>query len=82
MIQNLRSTFESPNTEAAEQTFIYIWLGKYKKILNSMTKRKHHFYLHCLVKERNTYTQYCLEIKIRITLPKLQKDKFLVTPID
>ena len=80
IIQQLRNTFEKPNTEAAEQTFI--WLGKFKKILNSMSKRKHHFYLHCLVKERNEYTQYCLDNKISITLPKLQMDRITLAPID
>ena len=47
-----------------------------------MSKRKHHFYLHCLVKERNAYTQKCLEEKIKPTLPKLRKDKILVAPLD
>ena len=42
VIQDLRNKFSSPNTEAAEQTFL--WLGKFKKIINSMDKRKHHFF--------------------------------------
>ena len=79
VIKDLRNKFASPNTEAAEQTFL--WLGKFKKIINSMDKRRHHF-LHCLVKERNKYTQYCLENKKRIVLPKLQSDKFLLSPVD
>ena len=80
VIQDLRNKFSSPNTEAAEQTFL--WLGKFKKIINSMDKRKHHFFLHCLVKERNKYTQYCLENRKKIILPKLQNDKFLLSPVD
>ena len=51
VIEKLRETFKNPNTEAAEQTFI--WLGKYKKILNTMDKRKHHFFtLPCQRKKR------------------------------
>ena len=42
VIQELRDLYEKPNTESAEQTFI--WLGKFKKILNSMSKRKHMFF--------------------------------------
>ena len=80
VIQDLRNKFSSPNTEAAEQTFL--WLGKFKKIINSMDKRKHHFFLHCLVKERNKYTQYCLENRKKIVLPKIQSDKFLLYPVD
>ena len=80
VIQKLRETFTSPNTEAAEQTFL--WLGKFKKIINSMDKRRHHFFLHCLVKERNKYTQYCLENKKKVVLPKLQQDKLKIAPLD
>ena len=51
VIKKLRETFKNPNTEAAEQTFI--WLGKYKKILNTMDKRKHQFFtLPCQRKKR------------------------------
>ena len=80
VIQDLRNKFSRPNTEAAEQTFL--WLGKFKKIINSMDKRKHHFFLHCLVKECNKYTQYCLENRKKIVLPKIQSDKFLLSPVD
>ena len=52
-----RTLYEKPNTESAEQTFI--WLSKFKKILNSMPKRKHLFFLYCLVLERNKYTEWC-----------------------
>ena len=53
VIEKLRETFKNPNTEAAEQTFI--WLGKYKKILNTMDKHKHHFFYTALSKkETNT----------------------------
>ena len=42
VIEKLRSTFLKPNTESAEQTFV--WLGKFKKILSSMDKRHHLFF--------------------------------------
>ena len=41
----------------AEQTFR--WLGRFKKILNSMGKNHFHFMLHRIVKKRNEYTEYC-----------------------
>ena len=70
VITELRSLFENPNTESAEQ--IFVWLGKYKNILNSMTKRKHMFFLHCLVVERNLYTEWCYENGLK---PKLPSEK-------
>ena len=63
VILKLREQFKNPNTESAEQTFV--WLGKFKRILNSMSKRNHHFYLHCLIKERNTYTEWCYKNKLK-----------------
>ena len=45
------------NTQAAEQTFV--WLGRYKKILGSMPKTHHLFYLHRTVKRRNEYIAKC-----------------------
>ena len=66
IVQQLRESFDHPSTKSAEQTFI--WLGKFKKILNSMNKRHHNFFLHCLVKARNRYTMWCFEwIKAQIT---------------
>ena len=53
VIKEVRENFDSPNTEAAEQTFV--WLGKFKKIYNNMNKRHHFFFLHCLVEDRNEY---------------------------
>ena len=41
----------------AEQTFC--WLGRFKKILNSVGKNHFHFMLHRIVKKRNEYTEYC-----------------------
>ena len=57
VIKELRSLYLKPNTESAEQTFI--WLGKFKKILSNMNKRKHLFFLYCIVIERNKYTEWC-----------------------
>ena len=74
VITELRSLFENPNTESAEQTFV--WLGKYKKILNSMTKRKHMFFLHCLVVERNLYTEWCYENGLKPKLPQAKRNSY------
>jgi len=80
VIENLRSTFERPNTEAAEQTFV--WLGRFKRLLNSMSKRKHHFFLHSLVRERNEYTEWCFSLNITPKLPQARGDKLMVAPVD
>ena len=80
IIDNLRKTFPHPNTESAEQTFV--WLGKLKKILNSMSKRKLHFFLHCLIKERNRYTEWCYANNIKPNLPQVNRDKLMISLLD
>jgi len=80
VIENLRSTFERPNTEAAEQTFV--WLGPFKRVLNSMSRRKQHFFLHSLVVERNEYTAWCFSLNITPKLPQARGDKLMVAPVD
>ena len=49
--------FKNPemNTMSCEQTFA--WLSRYKRILSSMPKRHHHFYLHRMVRRRNAYIE-------------------------
>ena len=80
VIKQYRDLFPNGNTQAAEQTFF--WLGKFKKILNPMNKRHHHFYLHCLVKERNRYTEFCHKNNLMPRLPVARSDKILVAPLD
>ena len=45
------------NTMSCEQTFA--WLSRFKKILCAMQKTHFHFFLHRLVKKRNSYLEYC-----------------------
>jgi hypothetical protein len=45
------------NTMSCEQTFA--WLGRYKRILASMGKCHHHFFVHRIVKRRNKYISFC-----------------------
>ena len=80
VIEDLRQTFKYSNTEAAEQTFV--WLGKFKKILNGMDKRRHHFFLHCLVKERNRYTEWCFNNNMKPKLPQAKSDGIMIAPTD
>ena len=35
------------------------WMSRYKKVVCSMPKVHHHFYLHRMVKRRNAYISYC-----------------------
>ena len=55
------------NTQAAEQTFV--WLGRYKKIICSMFKTHHLFFLHRMVKRRNRYTAKCYRSCRKPVLP-------------
>lgn len=55
------------NTMACEQTFA--WLSRHKKILCAMTKCHFHFYLHRMIKRRNTYITYCYSVGKRVVSP-------------
>ena len=55
--QDLKDKNKDYNTMVCEQTFA--WLSRYKKILCSMPKVHHHFYLHRMVKRRNNYISHC-----------------------
>ena len=61
------------NTQAAEQTFV--WLGRFKKIVCSMPKVHHLFYLHRMVKKRNTYTAKCYKRGKQPLLPSIRNSK-------
>ena len=78
--QQCRILYKKPNTESAEQTFV--WLGKFKRILNSMNKKKHMFFLYCLVRERNIYTEWCYANGLKPKLPQAMKDKLMVSPTE
>ena len=58
------------NTQAAEQTFV--WLGRYKKIVCSMPKVHHLFYVHRLVRRRNNYIDRCYAAGKRPLLPSIR----------
>lgn len=60
----------SKNTQAAEQTFI--WLGRYKKILTSMPKTHHLFFIHRAVKRRNSYSAKCYKQGKKPLLPSVR----------
>ena len=50
--------------------------GRYKKILNSMPKSHHHFFLHRLIKRRNDYTSYCQRVGKYPLLPSARIQKW------
>ena len=58
------------NTQAGEQTFV--WVGRYKHILCSMNKVHHLFYLHRMVRRRNSYSAKCYRNGRKPLLPKKQ----------
>ena len=63
------------NFMIAEQTFA--WLSRFKKILCSMDKQHHIFFLHRLVVRRNIYAQVCMAEGRRMLLPKVNKQFFV-----
>ncbi|XP_065896620.1 uncharacterized protein [Dysidea avara] len=60
---------EAYNTMSCEQTFA--WISRFKKIVCSMGKRHHHFYLHRMVKRRNKYIAFCYQHDKNPVQPKL-----------
>ena len=58
------------NTMCCEQTFA--WLSRYKRILSSMPKTHHHFYLHRMVRKRNSYIEKCYANGRRPLLPNIK----------
>ena len=56
------------NLMCAEQTFV--WLSRFKKIVSSMNKTHHCFFIHRIVKLRNSYTQLCMKYGRKPPLPK------------
>ena len=66
--EGLKLTHPHVNTQAGEQTFV--WLGRFKHILCAMTKTHHLFYLHRMVRRRNEYTVKCYLNGRKPILPK------------
>lgn len=56
------------NLMCAEQTFV--WLSRYKRIICSMNKSHHLFFLHRLIVLRNEYTEMCHNSGRKPLLPK------------
>ena len=63
------------NTQAGEQTFV--WVGRFRHILCSMNKTHHLFYLHCMVRRRNSYSEKCYRNGRKPVLPKSSLDPFV-----
>ena len=55
--QPLKDRHPNFNTQAGEQTFV--WLGRFKHNVCAMTKTHHLFYLHRMIRRRNSYTAKC-----------------------
>ena len=47
-----------------------------------MNKRKHMFFLYCIVFERNRYTEWCYANGLKPKLPQAKSDKLMVAPSD
>jgi len=69
----MKNEFEDGNSMVCEATFS--WLGKYKKIINSLPKTRFEFLLHRLIIHRNQYTEYCYRVKKYPLLPSVKKQK-------
>ena len=51
---------------------LFSWMGKYKKIVNSMHQNHQNFVLHRLVVARNRYTEYCHGMRKQPLLPAIK----------
>jgi len=69
--QRLKEVHPHANTQAGEQTFV--WLGRFKHILCAMNKHHHLFYLHRMVRRRNDYTQQCYKGGRKPILPRSKR---------
>lgn len=69
--KEVRKNHPEYNFMIAEQTFA--WLSRYKKILCSMDKQHHMFFLHRLITRRNLYAQICMAEGRRMLLPKVKE---------
>lgn len=65
---NIQKDHPLYNLMCAEQTFV--WLSRYKRIMCSMTKTHHLFFLHRMIVHRNSYTQTCHATNRKPLLPK------------
>lgn len=57
----------------AEQTFVWL-CSRYKRILSSMRKTHHIYFLHRIVNKRNAYTEKCLKLGRKSLLPKAKNE--------
>lgn len=69
--KKLKEDHPDYNTMVCEQTFA--WMSRYKKIVCSMPKVHHHFYLHRMVKRRNSYVSFCYSNGCRPLSPSIKK---------
>ena len=69
--RKLKESHPSFNTQACEQTFS--WLGKFHRIMSSMPKVHNNFFLHRLIKRRNSYNSYCYKHGKKPVLPNSSK---------
>ena len=58
------------NTQAGEQTFV--WMERFKNVVGAMNKTHHLFYIHRMVRRRNTYMAKCYANGRRPILPKIK----------
>ena len=59
------------NTQAGEQTLNFVWVGRYRHILCSMNKvHQFIYYLHCMVRRKNSYSAKCYRNGRKPLLPK------------
>ena len=57
--------------------------GKFKKILNPMSKRKHmFFYIVLYLREICRYTEWCYKNGLKPKLPQAKSGKLMVAPSD
>ena len=66
--QQLKDKHPHANTQAGEQTFV--WMGRFKHIVCAMNKTHRMFYLHRMIRRQNKYTEKCYRNGRKPILPK------------
>ena len=73
----IREAHPEYNFMTAEETFV--WLSRYKRILCSINKVHHLYFLHRIVYRQNMYTEKCYKMKRKFLLPKSKEKSDIST---
>ena len=71
ILYNPDKVSETYDTMVAGQTLV--WASRFKRVVSTMSKVHHLFYMHRMNRRRNKYTTYCYQSGRKPVLPKVGK---------